>query len=240
MADGTGGLARAARPGRAHAGEAAGADAPRRRRRRGLGGRGALLFAATPLPWPAKVGRGLDHLSVVDDGLPVEVDVGMMRFELAKHFRIERVAADANPARTPEDIENPRALTSALAVPVHQIRGFVPALVAITRRTARALQLRVSLLGASSGAGAAPDDRLPRRLAGRAVRAAGRAEAGRRTRLGDAVSSRAGGVCLAVRAPLSPRTRRSLASGMHRRRVGCRTHSSRYLQACTDVRGIVL
>ena len=45
------------------------------------------------------LGDGLDHLLAVDDGLPVEFDVGMRAFELTQDFRIERAAPDAHAAR---------------------------------------------------------------------------------------------------------------------------------------------
>ena len=54
----------------------------------------------------------------------------MLGFDLLEDIGLERFAADANAAGSPEHIENPRALTSAVAAPMHQVRGFVSAFVA--------------------------------------------------------------------------------------------------------------
>ena len=112
---------------------AVGADCPTGCMRGGGEARGcALVSAAARLPCPARFWTDLDHLSIGHDRLPVEGDRWIAGFYLAQHLRFERLAADADTTGGggAEDVEDTRALAGAFAVPVDEIRSFVPALVA--------------------------------------------------------------------------------------------------------------
>ncbi len=106
-------------------------DRDDRRRHRRDGRRrncGVLVFSTWPSP--PRLDRRLDDLLAVADGRPVELDVGILQFDLTEHLGFERIAADADTARRAEHVQNLRTLTRPVAIQVHQIRGFVPALIA--------------------------------------------------------------------------------------------------------------
>src|SRR5687768_10009021 len=100
-----------------------GCGAGRCSRRRG---RGFL----TPRATTTLLDGRFDHLLVVANDLPLERDVWVARFDLAQNLRPERIASDAHASRCAERVQNARALTVPIAEPVHQVRGFVPPLVA--------------------------------------------------------------------------------------------------------------
>ena len=64
-------------------------------------------FRPPPLRRPPNLGRGLDDLLIVDERRPIEVDVGMLRFNLPNDSGIQWLAADTHAGRRAEYIENP-------------------------------------------------------------------------------------------------------------------------------------
>src|SRR6185503_2195385 len=99
-------------------------------RRRSFGPGCGFVFRPPALARPPHIGRRVDDLAIVEYGFPVEGDVRIVRFDIPKHVRLERLAADAHAAGAAEDVQDPRTLTRAFAVPVHEVGGFVPAFVA--------------------------------------------------------------------------------------------------------------
>ena len=79
---------------------------------------------------PPRLRCRVDDLAGFEDCLPVEDDLRMVCLDVPKDLWFERRPPDADTARRSEDIQDPRALPGALAVPVHEICGFVSALVA--------------------------------------------------------------------------------------------------------------
>ena len=63
------------------------------------------------------------------DVLPVELDIGVLRFDLAKHFRFERGASNPHAPGRSKDVEYARTLTMSLAIEVHQIGSLITTLV---------------------------------------------------------------------------------------------------------------
>jgi hypothetical protein len=88
------------------------------------------LGAARPERLLPRLGGGLDYLLGLSNELPVEHDVGVLRFDLTKHVGLERIAADTYTTRRSEHVQDLGSLTLTISIEMHQVRGLVPAFVA--------------------------------------------------------------------------------------------------------------
>jgi len=79
---------------------------------------------------PAPFNGRLDDLLRVADGVPVELDIRILRFDLTLHIDLEGIAPDPHAAWRAEHVQDLRALARAIAIDVHEVRGLVPTLVA--------------------------------------------------------------------------------------------------------------
>jgi len=99
-----------------------------RHRRRRRNGSWRLILTARPSA--SRLGRRLDQLLALTDHRPIERDIRILRFNLAKHIGLERIATDAHTAWRSEHVQDLRSLTRTLSIEVHQIRGLVATFVA--------------------------------------------------------------------------------------------------------------
>src|SRR5687767_11480465 len=66
---------------------------------------GLLLAPRSTAP---RLGRGLDHLLALANHRPVELDVGILRFDLAQHLGLQWIAADPHASGRAEYIQDLR------------------------------------------------------------------------------------------------------------------------------------